>query len=62
MLTRKDPRKGETCFWDRVTHIRIRDCLLIPIACAVQSVALRCHGDAMAACPLSLARRPQTRK
>lgn len=31
---RKDPRKGETGFWDRVTHIEIRGCLLIPIACA----------------------------
>lgn len=51
-------RKGETCFWDRVTHIRIRDCPLIPIACAMQSVAPRCN--AVAARPLS--RRPQTRK
>lgn len=31
---RKDLRKGETGFWDRVTHIEIRGCLLIPIACA----------------------------
>lgn len=53
MLSRKDPRKDETCLRDRVTHIRIRDCLLIPIACSVRSVAPRCRGDAMAARPLS---------
>lgn len=58
VFSRKEPRKGETCFWDRVTHIRIRDCPLIPIACAMQSVAPRCN--AVAARPLS--RRPQARK
>lgn len=41
-------------------HKDSSDCLLIPIACAMQSVALGRHGNAMAARPLS--RRPQTRK
>jgi len=35
--------RRETGFWDPVTYIGIRGCLLIPTACAVQSVALRGH-------------------
>lgn len=35
--------RRETGFWDPVTYIGIRGCLLIPSACAVQSVALRGH-------------------
>lgn len=50
---RKNPRKGETGFWDRVTHMGIRGCLLIPIACAPFSSLL--SGSAVVATARSVA-------